>query len=357
MALLPAEHLAILEQYKKNNRKEHIVHLKEIKGLLDTIFGAECNQITELNINEAGDARIPVINYMQTLVSRKDRAHFQMTIHYPEFVITNGKLKHTIKDLYVRFQLKADLKFMPATFSGMRTTFTNQEMLATYTHSHLSGICTEFSTFCTGTGPIKMLMLTLASGYNSNTFKMFLHSLNNYVRWESLTGTPYRYIKNIGNNAPIHTIEFDREEKTTLINTCFNFVIQNHKLLKYNLTETKVGIELTDEFELKFAEYLTQHQNNEILRELFGFRDINNITPFKSSTGVYTTVQPNTPHNRNTTTPILEFKGIQKYLNITNDSAATSTSKRYPHPGISGPIIEQFSELITKKAFGQQAAA
>lgn len=68
--------------------------------------------------------------------------------------------------------------------------------------SHVNGIpfgsFTTFQTPCLGSGPIRSTVATLAVGYDEAIWQLFCLELDKYVRVESISGVPYRYLEKIG---------------------------------------------------------------------------------------------------------------------------------------------------------------
>lgn len=117
-------------------------------------------------------------------------------IYFPEITITNSNNNsHIIYDLFVYFKFNnQSLKFKEDLFHGFRTTVSENELKTNYVHSHLGS---QDGNFCMGEGAIKYIVLDLYRQYDVNTFEAFLLNLDNYLRWESIEGNPYRYLEKI----------------------------------------------------------------------------------------------------------------------------------------------------------------
>jgi len=84
-------------------------------------------------------------------------ARFALTIHFPEFVITNSRGHiHTIRDLYVRMYFNSSMSHLQGWF-GTRSTYSYPEFKSKYGHSHLPTITSNdgtrissFGRFCLG---------------------------------------------------------------------------------------------------------------------------------------------------------------------------------------------------------------
>lgn len=141
-----------------------------------------------------------------------------ITIHYPNVTISNKDNKqYNIKDLFVslKFELnkkdKENKKVNIIGIFGRRATLTYEEVCSNYAHSHLNPNLAHYfesnnknlfrntiTKFCTGSGEINILLADYNSdSFNEDRFNLILVQLITLVSWESIEGTPYRYISNI----------------------------------------------------------------------------------------------------------------------------------------------------------------
>jgi len=131
----------------------------------------------------------------------KEAGYIQITIHFPEVIITNSKrLSHTIKDLFVRFNIytcdRGKVRF--SRLYGKRTTFDIKELIHGYCHSHLPKRYTyflvdDFVQWCLGTTEINTIISDYEFSYEA--YELLLVNIREYVAWESLEGGPYIYLK------------------------------------------------------------------------------------------------------------------------------------------------------------------
>lgn len=125
-----------------------------------------------------------------------------LTIRFPQVKITNENDESTtIRNLFVRLVFDGDNKVKPYIF-GMTTSLTVAQIKVDYMHSHLTGLYNHrkptFRSFCLGTGPIRTTLSSLnESGNEDYLWELFCVELDRMVHVESLTGKPYRYIRNI----------------------------------------------------------------------------------------------------------------------------------------------------------------
>ena len=131
-------------------------------------------------------------------------------ILFPEINITNRDgANHTIKDLLVLIQLynyyNTALKIH--SLKGGRLTLSYAEYQSDYFHSHLAIFKNSISTtmdlpylsnFCTGSGEINIYQSNInGDGFSEERFIRYVMQIMSLVSYESIEGTPYRYIRSI----------------------------------------------------------------------------------------------------------------------------------------------------------------
>lgn len=122
-------------------------------------------------------------------------------LHWDKVEIGNSQgATHIMYDFYIR--LRFNNKFTKLSeISGLRATFTLKEYWNNnpYTFSHLStGRFGEWGSLCLGSTPLAdMYAILQTPEFSLLVLEAFLLQLNEYVRWESLEGGPYR-ASNIG---------------------------------------------------------------------------------------------------------------------------------------------------------------
>ena len=150
-------------------------------------------------------------------------------ILFPEINITNrDRANHTIKDLLVLIQLynynNTALKIN--SLKGGRLTLSYAEYQSDYFHSHLpifkSSISTTMdlpylSNFCTGSGEINIYQSNInGDGFNEERFIRYVMQIMSLVSYESIEGTPYRYIRSISvrpHSGSYYIVENRRKER------------------------------------------------------------------------------------------------------------------------------------------------
>lgn len=119
-------------------------------------------------------------------------------IWFPEVEITNSREERfTIRDLYVRLVIKDNAHLQD--FQMTVATFTNSQWLSDYAHSHLPGI-TSFQHPCLGSGPIgSTIHMLQTEDFEEVSWEILCSQIEDFVKWESVEGGPYRYIRDITN--------------------------------------------------------------------------------------------------------------------------------------------------------------
>lgn len=131
----------------------------------------------------------------------------RLLIHFPEFTMTNSRNEtYTIKDYYIAIIFNSDCsKLATSSLYGIRTTFTVEEYLTGFMHSHAetsyAGEPEHYTTWrllCLGSDTaLTEICCTLASNLNKEYLHELLLLLNIYVNWESIEGGPYRRFKDV----------------------------------------------------------------------------------------------------------------------------------------------------------------
>lgn len=123
-------------------------------------------------------------------------------VHFPHVRITNEYNRFVdINHLYAKVKVLHNGS-MNGYFALNRAEYTYLHISNQYMHSHVSSIptsdFTEFQTPCTGTGPINDTMSNLSREFDSDIWRLFCLELSKYVEVESIAGTPYHRLENLG---------------------------------------------------------------------------------------------------------------------------------------------------------------
>lgn len=209
-------------------------------------------------------------------------------IRFSEVNITNSEGKfHTIKELYYIFRLnttEGDFiedhyrvnSYYPSHPLGARGKLTALENYNRYHHSHLSqdsvkgyNHAFQVSEFCTGSNELNDLQSILREGFDPNIFNLYLLTVQSFVAWESIEGSPYRYIKKITEGLD-KEVPFELGEST----------LKDHKnsiadfMGQYTYLEANFQF-MVDRFIVKVDDRFTQFVNNRLIAtestNLFGW--------------------------------------------------------------------------------------
>ena len=123
-------------------------------------------------------------------------------VHFPHVRITNEYNRFVdINHLYAKVGVLHNGS-MNGYFSLNRAEYTYLHISSGYMHSHVSTIptsdFTKFQTPCTGTGPINDTISNLSNEFDSDIWRLFCLELSKYVEVESIAGTPYHRLENLG---------------------------------------------------------------------------------------------------------------------------------------------------------------
>ena len=123
-------------------------------------------------------------------------------VHFPHVRITNEYNRFVdINHLYAKVKVLHNGS-MNGYFALNRAEYTYLHISNGYMHSHVSSIptsdFTQFQNPCTGTGPINDTMSNLSREFDSDIWRLFCLELSKYVEVESIAGTPYHRLENLG---------------------------------------------------------------------------------------------------------------------------------------------------------------
>ena len=165
-------------------------------------------------------------------------------ILFPEINITNrDRANHIIKDLLVLIQLynynNTALKIY--SLKGGRLTLSYAEYQSDYFHSHLSISKNSISTgmnlpylsdFCTGSGEINIYHSNInGDGFSEERFIRYAMQIMSLVSYESIEGTPYRYIRLISARPRSgHCYIADNRKKLRFKNKVISYYKQENKI-------------------------------------------------------------------------------------------------------------------------------
>lgn len=130
--------------------------------------------------------------------------YLEIAVKFPDITITNShRNSHKIKDLLVYTTINLKTMKIAQDIKGYRGSVTKEEISSSYNHSHLrASDCKKISDFCLGSSEMAVLVAEMKSQpITSQKFEFYCGSLDQYVRWESLEGTPHIKFESISNNS------------------------------------------------------------------------------------------------------------------------------------------------------------
>lgn len=354
---------AFLEQRLAKIDEDSFDVITKMKEILNKVFGEANNQIQKVEYKwekEIGFDRRT--QDFEELLGARIRSYpiYQVVIYTPEVVITNRNgNSHTIKDIFVRYPLKANGS-LTGNFDGMRTSYTSNEYRSHYTHSHLSGTCINWSRFCTGSGPINQVIALLAAGFNPINFELLCYHTKSYLAYESIEGTPYMYLEQIGSG--VQTQAYPIEHYSTQLDSIYETLVNKRfftpSYIRENciieVRDTYIDVKPKDSFEetvyLKMKDIMTTTPSRELRQISFATgMSLDSISAIKRADGSY--VRSGTSDTLNVpNTTLITFKGNPIKLKILDDEAKQKKTI-YANPDITKYLIKRISTSLTKAAF------
>ena len=357
-------------------------NLRKIKHILNGVFGEECNQIVSPSSVEQFEE---VVRRSDVLVARVYIAHddgtfalvveacvlYEVLVHFPSITITNTRGEFTeIRDLYASFHIRPDGRLKQSIIYGARTTYSNQHYLSCYIHSHLrhrspTHLTHPFAKFCLGVGPIKQAMTLLMSEFDEINFNLFCLQLRNYVSWESLEGAPHFPMKRIGTSSDIlKSIPYDLLDYIVDITTIqiINKEGWTRENLKFEFNRKEVKVTISDQGERDLAQLVVENSAllADVTRRSYGYEKYSSNYILSVSICIkdhhnnYFSLPENEIDDLSISpTPILKFKGEDKFLKITGVDKNIKTIK-YGHPEITSRLCKLFSEKFTKEVIASE---
>lgn len=126
-------------------------------------------------------------------------------VWWPIVTVTNENDKSiNIQDLYAKIEitLEGRIPYENTGFFLNRATYTREQFLSDYLHSHIQNIpkqnFTHFGSPCLGSGPIRDTIATLKNEYSDTFWLLFCQELSMYVTVESLAGGPWKRLESVG---------------------------------------------------------------------------------------------------------------------------------------------------------------
>lgn len=247
------------ETFWENNKDSlmEIIPLKKDFHVTEELAAKlqECSKLTIQNMDA---------EYLQYYdVERKLLQTYQpwILVHWDKVTVTNENDKSVeIQDLFAR--IKIDLNgYICGNPYFLRSTYTETQWKSNYMHSHIKYIMRDspetWRDSCLGSGPIKDTILKLTSSMDLDWWRLFCLELDKYVHVESLDGTPYMYLEQIGSHngerVINYTYSFVHKNFSDAISSVARRVLSTEewsKFFKYVVTTTEFKFNYTGSYSL-----------------------------------------------------------------------------------------------------------
>lgn len=278
-------------------------------------------------------------------------------IKFPEIEITNSNdLKHTIYDLYFRFDLTAvtddyfddgRLKFNIDNLYGTRGKVSYGELTSGYKHSHLESSNfsdMKYTHFCLGSSEIEQAMVLINNSpeLDVNLIRYFLLHIQTYINWESLEGGPYIKMKSIARRGEEgNLLEVKPEIYRRLSNSSY--------VPLYNTLSHDVDIDLDS----KNAAIVIDNERfddkvNHFFKEHFGSGTTDKYMYYRDENGVYFGSFGGVEKFKKEREPII-FQGQEVHLELVDEMPDESNIQLYLHPDIKQFIKNRIEYELRKK--------
>lgn len=335
--------------------------LPALRNCLNANFGVENVDISNIDEEQAlldtlRDCNVPpgVVDQLIPIIRgvARDKLYYTVTVHFPEIEISNAnEFRHTIYDLYVRFfidEIGRLVKLGDNYIYGLRSSGTKNEIASSYVHSHLQSqqwCHMRFMPFCIGHGPIKRVCEDFSQCYEERVASLFCHSLKNFVKWESLDGTPFKTIEGIGINPsarrslPVLFPDID-------VNPLWDYFISWCRALTMNEIRELLSIWTEiGKFEVSLSkrgvDFLIAHmqQDNEYRQDKYFSVETprGQLVPVDASADFAPTVDINRT--------IMNFKHKSVKIKIIEHESDTITARRFLSPN----VTSEFSKRLTAR--------
>ena len=206
-------------------------------------------------------------------------------VHFPHVRITNEYNRFVdINHLYAKVKVLHNGS-MNGYFSLNRAEYTYLHISSGYMHSHVSTIptsdFTKFQTPCTGTGPINDTISNLSNEFDSDIWRLFCLELSKYVEVESIAGTPYHRLENLGTSnmgagedvfRVVNQLRYDDSIKGIIKEFVPYFIKQGKLKFNYANGSYSIGMSFTEYILVisnEFIDWYNKKYNNKEWRYTF----------------------------------------------------------------------------------------
>lgn len=334
--------------------KKNLPNLMKIRTILIGAFGEDNIQLVKKDLSHLEVSSQNLIDFKRTVEQQLRDGCYEITIRFPEILLTSedGR-QHTLRNLFVRFDFNQHLKIV-GDYRGLRSSYTGAEWISDYAHSHLHGRALTFQRFCTGSGVINQSLAVLRDTFSEIEFQLFCLNIKSYVAWESISGTPYRYIRDIHSSViPLPMNQWNNALAVhTFITNKFLQVTSAEELARLTTPTIVQGffsIRPSEEFEKALGRFLVNLIAS-TPSELRGF-STERLIGYKQTNGNYILTGATTAAAPSGFRRILclRFKGVDYFSEII-PGANLASNDVYPHPEITNHVIRKITSRLSKAA-------
>lgn len=224
--------------------------------------------------------------WMVNSIGQKKFGSGFILVHFPHVRITNEYNRFVdINHLYAKVKVLHNGS-MNGYFALNRAEYTYLHISNEYMHSHVSSIptsdFTQFQNPCTGTGPINDTISNLSREFDSDIWRLFCLELSKYVEVESIAGTPYHRLENLGTSnmsagegvfKVVNYLDYYGDGIEGMIKDFVSYFIKQGKL-KFNYANGSysIGMSFTEYMLVisnEFIDWYNKKFNNKELRYTF----------------------------------------------------------------------------------------
>lgn len=275
-------------------------------------------------------------------------------ILFPIVNITNrNNSRHTIKDLLVEIRLRShrNQNIRLGNLKGGRLTLSYAEYQSDYFHSHLSttkgaissGMTLPYmDSFCTGSGEINIYHSNInGDGFNEERFMRYAMQILSLVSYESIEGTPYRYMDRIRTHSSSGSyFHLDNRRKELFFQKVINWYKQSETIPNIDITidsTNSYSVAQNENFQ-KFVEKV-DYEDNDKARFFCILGENNNYYAYNSAPGF------TTPPTVRTT---FIFRSEVKNMVIEPAPQGNTTVTHIIHPSLIKHLKEEIEYELNK---------
>lgn len=248
-----------------------------LDGVINSQFILPSNKIVKKSITSVLERFTPILDKYFPNRWYYEPITGYIYLSYPELTLTNSiGMSHTIYDLVIRVNIDCNTGAL-LSITGKRYSFTSNELIAGYRHSHLPVLKNgdSFISFCLGASTgFSKLLLSLNKRNTSKEFEIFLIQLEEFLKWESLEGKPHIGMVKIGRPLQADGIgeELSQDKLQEVSLYVLELLTKNNNCIRFIITNTdKFRV-----FDPSYADWFYNDIERPII-EKFGAEELNCI--------------------------------------------------------------------------------